>query len=182
MDPDPDNKRWSPMRRKVAPMSGVSGVASFVAFQASELRCLFDCICWVPNHGRNPRPLVFLTSLIGVMQVLPFASLPMHMCVGAALGLGLPATRWCCGGSCSRYRKHGSFLPAKVGIDVLQRLRPALGEDALTVIRGHLHVVRPDCEGFCDVTTQFQDAIAREKTQLWRVQVYRQTSPAQVSR
>jgi S-adenosylmethionine-diacylglycerol 3-amino-3-carboxypropyl transferase len=75
-----------------------------------------------------------------------------------------------------------SFLPAEVGMDVLQRLRPALGEDALTVIRGHLHVVRPDSAGFCDVTAQFQDAIAREKTQLWRVQVYRQTSSVQVSR
>ncbi|WP_277759977.1 DUF3419 family protein [Pseudomonas sp. A34-9] len=75
-----------------------------------------------------------------------------------------------------------SFLPAKVGIDVLQRLRPALSEDALTVIRGHLHVVRPHYEGFCDVSAEYQEAIAREKTQLWRVQVYRQTSPVQVSR
>ncbi|KII37785.1 DUF3419 family protein [Pseudomonas fluorescens] len=75
-----------------------------------------------------------------------------------------------------------SFLPAEVGTDVLQRLRPALGEDALTVIRGHLHVVRPDCAGFCDISAQYQEAIAREKTQLWRVQVYRQTSPVQVSR
>ena len=75
-----------------------------------------------------------------------------------------------------------SFLPPAVGTSVLQRIRPALGEQALTVIRGHLHVVKPDCQGFCDVTAQFQNAIAREKTQLWRVQVYRQTSPVQVSR
>jgi S-adenosylmethionine-diacylglycerol 3-amino-3-carboxypropyl transferase len=75
-----------------------------------------------------------------------------------------------------------SFLPPAIGTRVLQRIQPALGKHALTVIRGHLHVVRPDCNGFCDVTAQFQDAIAREKTQLWRVQVYRQTSPVQVSR
>ncbi|MFZ3283182.1 DUF3419 family protein [Pseudomonas sp.] len=75
-----------------------------------------------------------------------------------------------------------SFLPPAVGTRVLQRIQPALGEQALTVIRGHLHVVKPDCQGFCDVTAQFQNAIAREKTQLWRLQVYRQTSPVQVSR
>jgi S-adenosylmethionine-diacylglycerol 3-amino-3-carboxypropyl transferase len=75
-----------------------------------------------------------------------------------------------------------SFLPPAVGTRVLQQIQPALGEHALTVIRGHLHVVKPDCQGFCDVTAQFQDAIAREKTQLWRVQVYRQTPPVQVSR
>ncbi|MBC3206143.1 DUF3419 family protein [Pseudomonas sp. SWRI111] len=75
-----------------------------------------------------------------------------------------------------------SFLPDATAATVLQRLRPALAEHALTVMRGHLRVVRPDCEGFRDVSSQYHEAIAREKTQLWRVQVYRQTSPAQVSR
>jgi S-adenosylmethionine-diacylglycerol 3-amino-3-carboxypropyl transferase len=75
-----------------------------------------------------------------------------------------------------------SFLPPADGSRVLQRIRPALSTHALTVIRGHLHVVRPDCKGFCDVTMQYQDALAREKTQLWRVQVYRQTSSVQVPR
>lgn len=75
-----------------------------------------------------------------------------------------------------------SFMPPAVGTDVLQQIQPALGKHAQVVIRGHLHVVQPDPTGFCDVTAQFQDAIARETTQLWRVQVYRQTSPVQVSR
>lgn len=75
-----------------------------------------------------------------------------------------------------------SFLPPAVGNGVLQRIQPALGEHAVAVIRGHLHVIKPDYTGFCDVTAQFQDAIARETTQLWRIQVYRQTSPVQVSR
>ena len=75
-----------------------------------------------------------------------------------------------------------SFMPQVAGTSVLQRLRPSLAEEALLVMRGHLHIVQPDCAGFCDITAQYQDAIAREKTQLWRVQVYRQTTPLQVSR
>ncbi|CAI8839038.1 DUF3419 family protein [Pseudomonas sp. IT-347P] len=75
-----------------------------------------------------------------------------------------------------------SFMPPAVGTGVLQRIQPALSKHAHVVIRGHLHVVQPDRTGFCDVTEQYQDAIARETTQLWRVQVYRQTSPVQVSR
>ncbi|MFJ2487049.1 DUF3419 family protein [Pseudomonas sp. NPDC087639] len=75
-----------------------------------------------------------------------------------------------------------SFMPEADGASVLQRLRPSLAEEALTVIRGHLHVVQPDCSGFGDITADYQKAIARERTQLWRVQVYRRTSPLQVSR
>lgn len=75
-----------------------------------------------------------------------------------------------------------SFMPEAAGASVLQRLRPSLADEALTVIRGHLHVVRPDCAGFCDITAEYQAAISREKTQLWRVQVYRRTTPLQVSR
>ncbi|MFJ2537152.1 MULTISPECIES: DUF3419 family protein [unclassified Pseudomonas] len=74
-----------------------------------------------------------------------------------------------------------SFLPEAAGTRVLQRLRPSLADEALTVMRGHLHVVQPDCSGFSDVTAEFQKAIAQEKTQLWRVQVYRRTL-SQVSR
>ncbi|MFJ7313907.1 DUF3419 family protein [Pseudomonas sp. NPDC098747] len=75
-----------------------------------------------------------------------------------------------------------SFMPEAVGASVLQRLRPSLADEALVVMRGHLHIVQPDCAGFCDISARYQDAIAREKTQLWRVQVYRQTTPLQVSR
>ena len=75
-----------------------------------------------------------------------------------------------------------SFMPKAAGASVLQRLRPSLVDDALVVMRGHLHIVQPDCAGFCDITAQYQDAIAREKTQLWRVQIYRRTPPLQVSR
>ncbi|RON59875.1 DUF3419 family protein [Pseudomonas fluorescens] len=75
-----------------------------------------------------------------------------------------------------------SFLPDVAGAAVLQRLRPSMAENALTVIRGHLHVIQPDCAGFCDVSGDHQAAIAREKTQLWRVQVYRRTTTSQVSR
>lgn len=75
-----------------------------------------------------------------------------------------------------------SFMPQAVGAGVLQRLRPCLADDALVVMRGHLHIVRPDDAGFCDITDQYLEAIAREKTQLWHVQVYRQTTSSQVSR
>ncbi|WKV96687.1 hypothetical protein PYV50_23670 [Pseudomonas sp. H22_DOA] len=75
-----------------------------------------------------------------------------------------------------------SFMPQVAGASVLQRLRPSLADKALLVMRGHLHIVQPDCAGFCDITAQYQEAITREKTQLWRVQVYRQTTPLQVSR
>ncbi|WP_426203579.1 DUF3419 family protein [Pseudomonas sp. TWP3-1] len=72
-----------------------------------------------------------------------------------------------------------SFMPQGAGASVLQRLRPALSGQALIVMRGHLHVVQPDSAGFCDITAQYQPVIARETTQLWRVQVYRQTPPLQ---
>lgn len=74
-----------------------------------------------------------------------------------------------------------SFMPTAVGANVLQRLHPALREQALVVMRGHLHVVKPESAGFCDVTGHYHAAIARETTQLWRVQVYRRTFPLQVS-
>ncbi|TFH77032.1 DUF3419 family protein [Pseudomonas kribbensis] len=75
-----------------------------------------------------------------------------------------------------------SFMPETAGTHVLQHLAPALAENARVVMRGHLHVVQPDCAGFCDITHQYQAEIAREKTQLWRVQVYRRTAAMQVSR
>jgi len=75
-----------------------------------------------------------------------------------------------------------SFMPEVAGKNVLLRLAPVLSENAQVVMRGHLHVVRPDCAGFCDITHQYQADIARERTQLWHVQVYRRSPSSQVSR
>lgn len=66
-----------------------------------------------------------------------------------------------------------SFLPDAAAQQALQRLRPGLAPQALVVSRGHLRVVRPDATGFDDISTEHRDAIARESTQLWQVQVYR---------
>ncbi|MGO1069412.1 DUF3419 family protein [Lysobacter sp. CA199] len=66
-----------------------------------------------------------------------------------------------------------SFLPDDIAQGLLQRMRPALADDALVVTRGHMRVVRPDSEGFAEVSDRYLPLIARERTQLWHVHVYR---------
>jgi S-adenosylmethionine-diacylglycerol 3-amino-3-carboxypropyl transferase len=69
-----------------------------------------------------------------------------------------------------------SFFKGPREMGFLQELRPGLAPDARVVTRGHLRVLRPDAAGFEPVTDFHQDALNRERTQLWQVQVYRALS------
>ena len=65
-----------------------------------------------------------------------------------------------------------SFLPDRVVEDLLQRLKPSLEPNALTVVRGHMRVVHPRMDGFLDISERCRDVLRRELTQLWHVHVY----------
>lgn len=68
-----------------------------------------------------------------------------------------------------------TFFKGPLEDQFLQQMRPGLDRGALVVTRGHLRVVRPDTSGFESVASQYQEAIDRERTQLWQVQIYRAT-------
>jgi S-adenosylmethionine-diacylglycerol 3-amino-3-carboxypropyl transferase len=65
-----------------------------------------------------------------------------------------------------------SFLPRQMERTFLATMRPGLAARALIATRGHLRLVEPDLGDFRVVSDQFQDAISRETTQLWKVDVY----------
>lgn len=69
-----------------------------------------------------------------------------------------------------------SFLKGSREMTFLQDLRPALAQGAFVITRGHLRIPRPDTAGFELVTSSHEDAIKREKTQLWQVQIYQMRS------
>ncbi|WP_375744559.1 DUF3419 family protein [Corallococcus interemptor] len=65
-----------------------------------------------------------------------------------------------------------SFLPPERERGFLEALKPGLTPDALVVTRGHLRVAAPEVQGYEDVSGRYTDAIARERTQLWRIHFY----------
>jgi S-adenosylmethionine-diacylglycerol 3-amino-3-carboxypropyl transferase len=66
-----------------------------------------------------------------------------------------------------------TFFKGPLEHHFLQQLRPGLDRDALVVTRGHLRVVKPDTSGFEPLALHYQEAIDREHTQLWQIQIYR---------
>lgn len=68
-----------------------------------------------------------------------------------------------------------SFMPDAPARAFLQRMRPGLAHGAMVVLRGHMRITQPDDAGFVEVTRQYDDAMAQERTQLWRMHVYRRS-------
>ena len=69
-----------------------------------------------------------------------------------------------------------SYFSGELAENFLQRIKPALRQDGLVVVRSYLH--RPHemrTDGYEDTTTQWWDAIAREATQMYLVDVLRRT-------
>ncbi len=58
----------------------------------------------------------------------------------------------------------------------LQDIRPRLRPGAIVVTRGHLRVCQPDTQGFAEITPFYEEALRRERTQLWHVQIYQALS------
>ncbi|GMU06217.1 DUF3419 family protein [Corallococcus caeni] len=69
-----------------------------------------------------------------------------------------------------------SFLPPERERDFLNAMKPGLAPDALVVTRGHLRVAAPEVQGYEVVSNRYQDAIAQERTQLWRIHLYQRRS------
>lgn len=65
-----------------------------------------------------------------------------------------------------------SFLPDNRAHAFLQEMRPALAPNAMVVARGHMRVAHPALEGFEDISHEHADVIARERTGLWKVNIY----------
>jgi S-adenosylmethionine-diacylglycerol 3-amino-3-carboxypropyl transferase len=66
-----------------------------------------------------------------------------------------------------------TFLKGSREASCLQDLRAGLAPGAMVVTRGHLRVSHPDATGFEVITEAYEAALNREKTQLWKVQIYR---------
>ncbi len=66
-----------------------------------------------------------------------------------------------------------SFLPAAQERGFLAAIHPRMRRDGLVVCRGHLRVAQPDLEGYEDVSGQYSDLTASEKTQLWTIKIYK---------
>lgn len=66
-----------------------------------------------------------------------------------------------------------SFLPNGEAHQFLQHMSRALVQDALVVTRGHLRVAHPNTTGFRVVSDDYPELMIRERTQLWKVQVYK---------
>ena len=58
----------------------------------------------------------------------------------------------------------------------LQEARNRLKPGALVVYRGHLRLPDPNTSGFAEITDQYADLIASERTQLWRILAWRKES------
>jgi S-adenosylmethionine:diacylglycerol 3-amino-3-carboxypropyl transferase len=66
-----------------------------------------------------------------------------------------------------------TFFQGPLETSFLRQLRPGLGPGALVVTRGHMRVMSPDLGGYEVVTSAYREAIERESTQLWKIQIYR---------
>lgn len=66
-----------------------------------------------------------------------------------------------------------SFLSDEEGRGALAAVRPSLVPGATVVMRGHLCIVRPDSEGFADVSAQHAELLESESTGLWTFGVFR---------
>ncbi|MDB5999567.1 MAG: hypothetical protein JWP52_1266 [Rhizobacter sp.] len=65
-----------------------------------------------------------------------------------------------------------SFMPYEAAYGFLQSIRPALADGAKVVTRGHLRVVEPQLDGYCDITPAHAESLRNERTQLWHVRIY----------
>lgn len=67
-----------------------------------------------------------------------------------------------------------SYFDAKTDHDYLQRLKTGLNPGAHCVVRCYLRVPEgTDTTGFTDVTSEFQTLVEMEKTQIYRIFIYR---------
>lgn len=65
-----------------------------------------------------------------------------------------------------------SYFAGDLERDYLQQLRPCLKKGAVLVLRSYLRVPESNLEGFVDVTPKYSAVIAKEKVQMYIVQVF----------
>ena len=66
-----------------------------------------------------------------------------------------------------------SYFRGDLERDYLQKIRPALRQNAMVVVRYYLRVPEQvDLTGFRDLTGQYQDLLAQEKVQVYTIKIY----------
>jgi S-adenosylmethionine-diacylglycerol 3-amino-3-carboxypropyl transferase len=65
-----------------------------------------------------------------------------------------------------------SFLPNDIANDSLQIVKPHMSSGSLVVIRGHVRIVKPNSNGFKNISANFAPMAMRESTQLWTIDTY----------
>ncbi len=65
-----------------------------------------------------------------------------------------------------------SFLPEQSAAKFLQQFRPFLAPEALLGVRGHLRIIRPEENGYSNVSKRYGTMIENEHTQLWTIDIY----------
>lgn len=68
-----------------------------------------------------------------------------------------------------------SYFGGDLERDYLQQLKPSLAKGAVLVLRSYLRVPESNLEGFTDVTPRYSELIAKEKVQMYIVQVFEYT-------
>jgi S-adenosylmethionine-diacylglycerol 3-amino-3-carboxypropyl transferase len=61
--------------------------------------------------------------------------------------------------------------------DYLQLIKPALSNQSTVVVRGNLRVTNPDATGFVNLKDEYEDLLAKETTQLWKIDIYKPVPP-----
>jgi S-adenosylmethionine-diacylglycerol 3-amino-3-carboxypropyl transferase len=69
-----------------------------------------------------------------------------------------------------------SFLSERRQRTYLQEMRAGLSKGALVLVRGNLRVTSPELRGYEELSGAYVGPISRERTQLWRVNVYQAQS------
>jgi S-adenosylmethionine-diacylglycerol 3-amino-3-carboxypropyl transferase len=57
--------------------------------------------------------------------------------------------------------------------DFLQLIKPALSNQSTVVVRSNLRVTHPDATGFINLKNDYEDLLAKETTQIWKIDIYK---------
>jgi len=69
-----------------------------------------------------------------------------------------------------------SYFDDELGETFLQKIKPSIALNGIVVVRYYLRIYHPFLDGFEDITTQFENGIKAEKTQMYQVKIYKRLS------
>ncbi|QRX84056.1 DUF3419 family protein [Glaciimonas sp. PAMC28666] len=65
-----------------------------------------------------------------------------------------------------------SFIHLTSHHEYLERIKPGLAQGALVAVRSHVRVIRPNTDGFRDVSARYLELTKNEATRLWSFHLY----------